>query len=122
MASWSRFILIIAALVASHFVLRGTIAFGQEPDRRVRFNRDVRPILSDTCFKCHGFDEKERKAGLRLDTREGLTRTHKNVTPIAPGDLSKSEVYRRIVSEDPDELMPPVKSGKKLTPEQKDVI
>src|SRR5687768_4767104 len=89
---------------------------------RVSFNRDVRPILSDTCFKCHGFDEKERKAGLRLDTREGLTLKHKDVTPVVPGNLAASEVYRRITTDDPDDLMPPVKSGKKLSARQKELI
>ena len=72
------------------------------PDRVV-FNRDIRPILSDTCLKCHGFDEKERKAGLRLDTREGLIHKHKDITPIVPGNLSASEVYRRITTADEDE-------------------
>jgi hypothetical protein len=89
---------------------------------KIRFNRDIRPVLSENCFKCHGFDEKERKAGLRLDTKDGLTHKHKDIIPVVAGDLSKSEVYRRITAADEDDLMPPVKSGKKLTPRQKELI
>src|SRR6476660_830356 len=77
----------------------------------VEFNRDVRPIFSDTCFKCHGFDAKARKADLRLDTKEGLTQKHKDFLPVVPGDPSKSEIYRRIVTTDQDDLMPPPSSG-----------
>ncbi len=89
----------------------------------VRFNRDVRPILSDACFKCHGFDPKERKAGLRLDTREGaIAALDGGAHPITPGDANKSEVYRRLVTDDADELMPPPKSGKTLTPRQKAIV
>ena len=95
----------------------------EEPiPEKIRFNRDVRPILSDTCFKCHGFDAKERKADLRLDTKEGLTHKHKDFLPVVPGDPSKSEIYRRIVTTDEDELMPPAKSGKKFTPRQKEIV
>src|SRR5688500_10993880 len=102
---------------------RAQDAAGEEPvPAVVTFNRDVRPILSDTCLKCHGFDEKERKAELRLDTKEGLTRVHKGVTPVVAGDLAKSEVYRRITTGDADDLMPPVKSGKRLTARQKEII
>ena len=103
-------------------VARGQQASEGPLPEKVRFNRDVRPILSDACFKCHGFDEKERKADLRLDTREGLTRAHDGVTPVVPGDLSKSEVYRRIVTDDADDVMPPASTGKRLTARQKEVV
>ena len=114
-------ILIGAAIVSSLVVPRDTRA-GEPLPQRVRFNRDVRPILSDTCFKCHGFDEKERKAGLRLDTKDGLTHKHKDIVPVVPGDPAKSEIYKRIVATDADERMPPAKSGKTLTARQKEVI
>lgn len=86
--------------------------------RELSYNRDIRPILSDNCFACHGFDPKNRKADLRLDTFEGATADG----GIVPGDLAKSEVWNRIVSEDADEVMPPLKSHKKLTSEQKDLL
>jgi hypothetical protein len=71
----------------------------------VDFSRDVRPVLAEMCFHCHGPDEKTRKADLRLDTREGLTTAAK-------------EVLTRVLSKDPDEQMPPPKSGKKPTAAQ----
>jgi hypothetical protein len=82
------------------------------------YNRDVRPILSDNCFSCHGFDPKNRKADLRLDTFDGAMAEG----AIVPGDIAKSEVWSRIISEDQDEIMPPPKSHKKLTATQKDIL
>src|ERR1041384_545307 len=84
----------------------------------IDFNRDIRPILSDNCFACHGPDQNKRKAKLRLDVREEAVKKQ----AIVPGKPDESEVVRRIFSTDPDELMPPAKSQKKLTPEQKDVL
>ncbi len=84
---------------------------------KVDFNRDIRPILSDKCFACHGFDEKERKAGLRLDIREAALKPAKSgEIAIVPGKADVSELVRRIVTEDEDDHMPPAKAGKKLTP------
>ncbi len=88
----------------------------------VRFNRDVRPILSDLCFNCHGFDEKARKGERRLDTKEGAFAEHDGVRAIVPGDLLKSELVKRIRSNDPDEQMPPPKEVKRLTSEQREVL
>ncbi|MBL9210843.1 MAG: DUF1549 domain-containing protein, partial [Opitutaceae bacterium] len=73
----------------------------------VDFNRDVRPILSDKCFHCHGPDEEGRKGKLRLDTREGATRVRNEVAPIVPGRSGASEVVFRITSTDTEEMMPP---------------
>ena len=81
------------------------------------FSRDVLPILSDTCFKCHGPDANARKAKLRLDLKEGALRTKDAV--IVPGKSTESELISRILSNDPDELMPPPDSNLKLTVEQK---
>src|SRR4051812_4805329 len=92
------------------------------PDR-VRFNRDVRPILSDTCFKCHGFDKAARKADLRLDVRaEAIVPRHgdNHQVPIVPGDPKRSDIWKRIAATDPDELMPPPDSHLVLTPKQKE--
>src|SRR5262245_39007987 len=84
----------------------------------VMFNRDIRPMLSDTCFPCHGFDANKRRANLRLDNLEGAMALHDGRQAIKPGDLEGSEAWRRIISTDPKQKMPPPKSGKKLKPEQ----
>ena len=89
----------------------------------VSFNRDIRPLLSDNCYYCHGFDEKHREAGLRLDVRESALADNDGVRAIVPGDPDKSELWLRIISEDEDEVMPPPKAHKKpFTSEQKELI
>ena len=85
---------------------------------KIEFNRDVRPILSDTCFKCHGPDKKHREADRRLDTRDGALAENESVRAIVPGKLAESDAHVRIHSADADEQMPPRKSGKKLTARQ----
>ena len=89
---------------------------------KLEFNRDVRPILSDKCFACHGFDAKTRKAGLRLDTEEGAYFLKDGVQAIKPGALQESEVWHRITHDDEDELMPPPESNKGLTEGEKEVL
>jgi mono/diheme cytochrome c family protein len=85
----------------------------------VDFNRQVLPILSDNCFACHGPDAKQRKAKLRLDTREGAFGALKSGDfPIVPGKADDSAIIERITSDDPHRHMPPAKTGKQLTPEQ----
>lgn len=87
---------------------------------QIEFNRDVRPILSDNCFYCHGPDKNHREADLRLDLRdEAIT-----AKAIVPGKTSESELIARIVTDDEDEddLMPPPDSHKKLTPRQKEIL
>jgi hypothetical protein len=84
-------------------------------DRPIDFNRDVRPILSDRCFACHGPDEKHRKAKLRLDTTDG-----KKV--LVPGKPDDSDLIARVTAEDPDDRMPPGKHGKALSPAEVDVL
>ncbi len=78
----------------------------------IHYGRDVRPILSDRCFLCHGPDPNARKAGLRLDSFAEATRVREDGTPIVAGDAQKSLVWQRISSSDPDELMPPTDSNK----------
>ncbi|HEY1066770.1 MAG TPA: DUF1549 domain-containing protein, partial [Pirellulales bacterium] len=84
----------------------------------IEFNRDVRSILSNHCFQCHGPDANHREGGLRLDTPEGATAVQDGHQAIRPGDLDASEVVKRITSHDPDERMPPGDVGKPLSPEQ----
>ncbi len=84
----------------------------------VSYNRDIRPILSENCFSCHGPDKHARKADRRLDTAAGATALLEGIRAIAPGDLSRSDAVERIESHDPDEQMPPPKSDKKLQPAQ----
>jgi mono/diheme cytochrome c family protein len=89
------------------------------PSAKIDFDRQVRPILSDTCFACHGPDEKERKADLRLDTKDGVFAALKDGShAVMPGDPDESELVFRVESDDANTLMPPPQSGKKLTPEQ----
>ena len=92
---------------------------GQAAGRALDFNRDVRPILSENCFRCHGFDEKARKARLRLDTPEGASaRAKSGKVAVVPGKPAESELVQRITTHDADDLMPPAESGKKLSPAQ----
>src|SRR5438067_1724165 len=75
----------------------------------VEFNRDIRPILSDHCFTCHGPDNNLRKAKLRLDVETGTKPLRGGASVVAPGKPADSELYRRLVTADPDEKMPPPK-------------
>ena len=89
----------------------------------VQFNRDIRPILSDTCFQCHGPGEKDREGDLRLDLRDAaLKPAESGHAAIVPGHAEKSELIARILTEDASDRMPPEKTGKKLTSEQKDLL
>lgn len=89
----------------------------------VSFNRDIRPIFSDTCFRCHGPDKNARKAGLRLDMRdEAIKKSRSGAIPIVPGKPDESEIVRRIFSTDKSELMPPDEAHKTLTATQKEAI
>ncbi|MFN6164732.1 MAG: PSD1 and planctomycete cytochrome C domain-containing protein [Planctomycetota bacterium] len=96
-------------------ILSSIQASGEEP---IRFNRDIRPILSDNCFYCHGPDRNKRQADLRLDTEAGLHGSDGNAGAIVPGNADASEMVQRILSADPDERMPPPESGKSLSQTQ----
>ncbi len=91
----------------------------EPPPRLANFNRDVRAILAKNCFACHGFDEAAREADLRLDTRDGALDSG---TVIVPGKPDESELIERIVSEDADLVMPPKKSGKELSANEKETL
>ena len=106
----------VGAAVATSFVSLASVCAADAP---IDFNRDIRPILSNTCFKCHGPDDAERKGGtdgLRLDQRAAALADLGGYAPIIPGNPDESELWKRITSTDPDVQMPPRGSGKKLTP------
>ena len=87
------------------------------------FSREVRPILSQHCFKCHGPDDKARKGGLRLDMRESAVKEAKSgAIALVPGKPDQSEIITRIFTKDEDELMPPPSAKRPLTPEQKETL
>lgn len=87
-------------------------------DEPVRFGRDVLPILSANCFACHGPDEAERKANLRLDLEADAKREHDTGVPVVPGRVDESTLLERVASSDPTLQMPPPDSHKTLKPEQ----
>ncbi|MFP6883125.1 MAG: DUF1549 domain-containing protein, partial [Roseibacillus sp.] len=89
----------------------------------VRFNRDIQPILARNCFACHGPDDQERKAKLRLDLEEGFRKGGKSKEPtVVPGKPEESLLWELLSSTDPDELMPPPDSHKELKAEEKELI
>ncbi len=90
---------------------------------KIDFNREIRPILSDNCFACHGPDDKQRKGGLRFDVREDALKPAKSgEIAIVPGHPEKSTLIARIETHDEDDLMPPTKTGKKLSSAQIDIL
>ncbi len=111
----SLFALWLSAVCAGGLAA-GATAAAAEPDR-VDFNRDIRPLISDRCFACHGPDAAQRKAELRLDVGEAA-----RASVIVPGDAAASELVARISSNDPDYHMPPATTGKSLTPAQIELI
>ena len=93
------------------------------PSGSLTFNRDIRPILSDHCFACHGTDAKKRKAGLRLDMAEGALKPNKDGLPaLKPGDPAGSGLWQRIMTSDADDVMPPPDSHKELSQVQKETL
>ena len=112
-----------SALLLSASAIISLHASQAAPLGKIEFNRDVRPILSENCYACHGFDPKHREGDLRLDTFDGATQDRDGARGIVPGDLSKSDAWQRIISEDKDEVMPPPKSHKTpLTARQREIL
>ncbi|MSU34897.1 MAG: DUF1553 domain-containing protein [Pedosphaera sp.] len=107
-ASYWWFIPLISWAIAAH-------AGGSTSGREVVFNRDIRPILSDNCFQCHGPDLKRRKGKLRLDNSEDARADREGMPALVPGQPDKSELFRRITHSDPGERMPPADSGRTLS-------
>ncbi|MCC6491708.1 MAG: PSD1 domain-containing protein [Pirellulales bacterium] len=94
----------------------------QAASAAVDYGRDVRPILSENCFACHGFDEAARQGDLRLDQAESATADRGGYAAIVPGDPAASAVWQRITSSDEAEIMPPLDSHRELTASQKEII
>src|ERR1051325_5519349 len=112
-----------SAAFAALLILPFANARADDEPKRADFNFQIRPLLSDRCFKCHGPDEKSRKKKLRLDTREGVFKELEDGWAVVkPGDVDKSELIRRIFTSDEDDLMPPPKSDLKLSPAEKDLL
>ncbi len=107
-------------MIVGQLGLLASVGLAAEPGKRpVDFTRDVRPILSNKCFKCHGPDESERQGGtdgLRLDTEAGAFEDLGGYAVIVRGKPGESELIRRVESSDDAEKMPPPDSGKKLEP------
>ena len=97
-------------------------AFAVSLPKTVEFNRDIRPILADNCFACHGPDKNKRKANLRLDTQEGLFAEIGGRHLVVPGKTKESELFRRITTHDADDLMPKSKTGARLSITQVELI
>src|SRR5579871_1098825 len=88
----------------------------------IQFNRDIRPILSDTCYKCHGPDKAKRKANLRFDFESSAKAKYDDHFVIVPGQPAQSELMRRIATDDPEKHMPPPDSALVLTPRQVELL
>lgn len=112
--------LLIPAVAAIALTGSALAVAAEEPaGPKIEFQREIRSILSDHCFQCHGPDQTRRKADLRLDTPEGLFgATPSDSRAVVPGNLQESELYQRITAEDDSIRMPPPKGGKPLKPEQ----
>ena len=95
----------------------GTLS-AQVPEQRLSFNRDIRPILSSNCFECHGNDDANRKADLRLDASSDWISAKKAGAIVIPGRPDESELFQRISADDPDVMMPPPDSHKELKPRE----
>jgi hypothetical protein len=107
-------------LIAITFLSLGSLPLSAE--NVIDFNRDIRPILSDRCFKCHGPDANNQKSDFRLNTREHAIADLGGYRGIVPGNLDKSELHLLIRSEESDEVMPPPKSKMSLTEKEKDLL
>jgi hypothetical protein len=111
-ASRRRYLTCLAGSLALARAMLAIGGAGAAETPRVQFNRDIRPILADKCFQCHGPDGAQRKAELRLDVESSA----KADGAIVPGQATDSELHRRITAADPEERMPPAATGKKLSP------
>jgi hypothetical protein len=118
----SSFFLVLLAAAGAIVAAKPALAEATHGTQGVEFNRDIRPILAENCFACHGPDKNQRKAHLRLDREEDALADRGGYQAITPGKPDKSELYHRITAESAKEHMPPAKSGKKLTPTQIELV
>ncbi len=106
--------------LATAGVASGAVSAADAP---LTFNRDVRPILADACFHCHGPDSVTRKADLRLDTEAGFFGKDGGAEAVViPGKPDESSLYERLITDNPDDLMPPPDSHKELKPGQIEIV
>src|SRR5262249_841456 len=113
---------LIASAFAASLAFHAAATGGEDLPERVEFNRDIRPILSDTCYHCHGPDKAKRKAGFRLDLEASAKAKIEDHFAIVPGDPAKSELIRLITATDEDDRMPPADSGRQLSPRQIELL
>jgi hypothetical protein len=106
---------VAASILAMPVAAATGLADGNAAPEAIEYNRDIRPILSDRCYQCHGPDAARRKADLRLDVESSAKAERDGGRAIVPGDLNASDLYRRITAKDVLERMPPAKSGKSLS-------
>ncbi len=109
---------LISSWAVTHFLLCTAIC----ADEKLQFNRDIRPILSAACYRCHGFDAKARQGDLRLDVAEDALKQRDTGAAVVPGKLDKSLVWQRITSNDPDLVMPPPDAIRQLTATERETI
>jgi mono/diheme cytochrome c family protein len=115
--------LAVPAAIAAAASTAADIPANATTSASIDFNRDVRPLLSDNCFACHGPDTNKRKSGLRLDEKDSaFGKAESGETAIVPGHPEQSELLRRVTSTDRDEQMPPAKDHKRLKPDQVDLL
>ncbi|MEX2577444.1 MAG: DUF1553 domain-containing protein [Verrucomicrobiales bacterium] len=116
-----RIAFILPAIVGGGMAV-SALAAEAPAESRIDFSRDVRPILSDHCFRCHGPDAENQKSDLRMDSEEALRADLGGYFAVVPGKPGDSEIHRRIRSEDPDDVMPPPRAKLALTEAQKDTL
>src|SRR5260370_9931315 len=103
-------------------VLVGSAAAADTPESRVDFNRDIRPILSDVCFQCHGPDKNQRKADLRLDLKDDIYKDRGGYALVVPGKPDDSELFSRLIDTDEKQRMPPPDALRQLTKTEIDLF
>ncbi len=123
MVAFGKRNLAFIAIAAGALAVSALFAETAGPAAKIDYNRAVRPILANNCFKCHGFDARERKAELRLDLHDEAVKPRKSGRPaIASGKPDESLLVERITSIDEDRVMPPPATGKKLAEAEKDLL